>query len=77
MPTFLFIRETQVVEQLRGANAGRLRELIQQISSQIGPIAPNRKAANASEKQFLQQFVHQAERVSYIQFRSFILTTSF
>ena len=63
MPTFLFIREERVVDQLRGANPNRLRELVQQISSQIGPIAPNRKAANSAEKEFLQGFVHHADRV--------------
>lgn len=64
MPTFVFIRDGNVVEQLRGANANRIRELIQQFSSQIEPTASNRKSANEAEKKFLQQFVHHSDRVN-------------
>jgi peptide-N4-(N-acetyl-beta-glucosaminyl)asparagine amidase len=63
MPTFIFFREGNEVERLRGANANRIRELIQQFSSQIGSSASSRKAANASEKVFLQNFVHYTDRM--------------
>jgi peptide-N4-(N-acetyl-beta-glucosaminyl)asparagine amidase len=66
MPTFIFFRDGNEVERLRGADPNRIRQLIQQFSSQIGSSstsANNRKAANSSEKAFLQRFVHYADRM--------------
>ncbi|GMR44497.1 hypothetical protein PMAYCL1PPCAC_14692, partial [Pristionchus mayeri] len=62
MPTFVVLRGGQEVERIQGADPNRLQQLAQMYAATA--VAANPNAANAVERQFLQQFTIQSERFS-------------